>query len=171
MEEPALLAALARLLGEIEHRLAFDSAADVRMLGEQAGRLTGMVARVAERAAARAPAPAITAPLVDAILAARRLRAGHFGAEVGDPAWALLLAAYSARLDGRYCAPGKLYEAAGLHPTTAARWLHRLRESGALTWAEDPEDGRAALVDISDAAAARVEAYLKAALRISPVLV
>lgn len=148
-----------------------DAAADIRLLGEQGQRLTGLIARIAERAAVRTPPLEIDAPLVDAILEVRRLRAVHFGAKLADPAWTLLLAAYAARLDGRYCSPAKLRDAADLSHATASRWLHRLHQGGLMTWEDDPEDGRGALVNLSEPGAARVEAYLKAALRISPVIV
>jgi len=172
METPALLVLLARLLSLIDDRLAPDDSDAIRALGDQALRLTGLLVRRAERAALQAAPPVeINAPLVDAIIAARRLRARHLGADVGDPSWALILAAYAARLDGRSYSPAELRAAAGVPQTTALRWTQRLRADGLMTRHDDPEDGRGALFVLSDTGAARVEAYLKAALRISPVLV
>jgi len=107
---------------------------------------------------------------VDAIIDARRLRARHFGPDLADAGWTLLLTAYAAKLDGRCCSVTQLGQAAELAPTTSLRWLHKLRDGGLLVWEPDPEDERAVLVDLSEEGAGRMAEYLEAVLRIAPAI-
>jgi DNA-binding MarR family transcriptional regulator len=172
MKPSPLLLMLDALLGLVEQRLErekADAAADLPLIGAQLQRLTGMLVRLTERGSARA-AEELSSAAVGAILAARRLRVEHFGPKIGDAAWSLLLALYAARLEGRSCSATQLGSAAGLHPGTALRWLHELQRTGWVSWRVNPEEKRAALIELSDAGAAKVEAYLRTALRLSSLL-
>lgn len=109
----------------------------------------------------------ITAADVQAILAARRLRELCLGPEVGDVAWALLLEAFAARLEGRLVALTSLGAAEGIPRSTAHRWTRWLIDRGLLSSEADPGDDRITLVGLSDDAAGRVSTYLANALSLS----
>ena len=110
---------------------------------------------------------AITAADVQAILAARRLRELCLGPEVGDVAWALLLEAFAAHLEGRLVALTSLGAAEGIPRSTAHRWTRWLLDQGLLSSHPDPGDDRITLVGLSDDAAERVRTYLANALSLS----
>ena len=169
MKPSPLLLMLDALLGLVEQRLErepSDPAADLPLVGAQLQRLTALLVRLTQRTAAHASSE-ISLPVVDAILATRRLRNELLGPDIVDAAWYLLLTLYSARLEGRRHSATRLADSAGLYLSTALRWIHRFRARGWVVWQTDPEDVRAALIELSDVGAARVEAYLRAALQAS----
>ena len=177
MKPSALLLLLDALLGLVERQLQLDSgdpASDFRLVSEQVQRLVAVHVRLADTAIGsggwREEPETITAATVHAILRTRKLRSRHFGPEIADAGWTLLLTLYAARLEQRRFSATRLGEEAALPPTTSLRWMHALHDKGLCTWQDDPEDERIARIGLSDEAAARVEAYLKAALRISPVV-
>jgi DNA-binding MarR family transcriptional regulator len=102
----------------------------------------------------------ITSASVRAIIAARRLRNDRFGPAVGDLAWALLLEAFAARLEGRLTAMTSLGAASGIARSTAHRWVGWLLARGLLIRGPDPADERVTLVGLSDGTAERIRAYL-----------
>jgi DNA-binding MarR family transcriptional regulator len=104
---------------------------------------------------------------VQAILAARRLRELCLGPEVGDVAWALLLEAFAARLEGRMVALTSLGAGEGIPRSTAHRWTRWLLDRGLLSSHADPSDDRITLVELSEEAAERVRTYLANALSLS----
>lgn len=139
--------------------------------------LVGLVASLRRRAAAedlRARAQdqdiEITGAAIRSIIDTRRLRDEMLGPGIGDADWTLLLEVLSARLDGRRPGITRLIEAAELAPATAHRRIEALTERGLLARRTDPERKHAILLDLTEDAADRLRAYLKAAFRLSPWL-
>lgn len=148
----------------------------LQQLSEEVGRIAGALAALSEetRSAGEGPAgePAVRAPAtqIRAIIRARRLRDQHFDAALfADPAWDMLLDLMAARLRGEKVAVSSLCIAAAVPPTTALRWIKSLCDQGLFVRAADPEDGRRVFIALSDEAAAAMEAYFAAALRLTPV--
>ena len=110
----------------------------------------------------------ITAPLVRAIIAVRRMRRDYFPCVPGDPAWSMLLELYAARLEGRRMSQTSLGTAAGVAETTALRLTRSLVRQGFLTSRDDPADRRVVLLDLSDETAETIRAYLIAAIASGP---
>ena len=108
---------------------------------------------------------------VRAIIAARRLRSAYLPDLSGDHAFAMLLELYAARLEGRRIAQTRLGSAAGVPHATAIRILQALQDDGLVATSGDPADRRLSLVGLTDEAAAKIEAYLTAALAAMPGLV
>ncbi|HEV7659177.1 MAG TPA: MarR family transcriptional regulator [Allosphingosinicella sp.] len=162
------------LLGLVEQELDLDTsrpAPDLRRLGEQVQRLVAVHISLAEAALGRRRQPepeAITAPMIRAIRKARRLRGRHLGPDIADAAWALILAAYEARLDSQSLPLTRIGQAADVRQSTAYYWVRRLCERGLLTRNRHPQDRRIVLIGLNNKAAERVETYLKAAMRLSP---
>ena len=106
---------------------------------------------------------------VRAIIAARRLRETCLGPGIGDCAWALLLEAYAARLEGRRIPITGFGVAEGIARSTAHRWTRLLIAQGLLS--SDPEDDarRVPLLGLSDEGAKRMRAYLTEVSRLSPL--
>jgi hypothetical protein len=106
---------------------------------------------------------------VRAVIAARRLRKTCLGPGIGDSAWALLLEAYAARLEGRRVPITGFGAAEGMARSTAHRWTRLLISRGLLS--AEPADGerRPALIGLSDEGAKRVRACLAEAARLSPI--
>jgi hypothetical protein len=149
---------------EIEVRRTRTIAAATRELQKVVRLLRTFVRTEAPRPGRRAT---ITAADVQAILAARRLRDLCLGPEVGDVAWALLLEAFGARLEGRLVALTSLGAGKGIPRSTAHRWTRWLLDRGLLSSRADPGDDRITLVELSDDAAERVRTYLANALSLS----
>jgi hypothetical protein len=110
------------------------------------------------------PPRSITAPLVRAIIAVRRLRASFLPDAPGDHAFSMLLELYAAHLEGRRIAQTRLAIVAGVPHASAIRIARALLADGLLTAAADLTDRRLILLGLSDEAVARMEAYLRAAL-------
>lgn len=147
-------------------------------LSEEVGRIAGILASLSAREAPVLPPGAPDAQesagvdpgQVRAIIRARRLREQYFGFELfADPAWDMLLDLFAARLEKQRVAVSSLCIAAAVPPTTALRWIKTLTDLGLLVRAADPQDGRRVYIELSPKAAAGMEAYLKAAQRISPL--
>ncbi len=147
-------------------------AASLEDISRELQRVNRALRRLARRGGGRrAPRPPeISGASVRAILAARRLRDECFGPAVGDLAWAVLLEAYAARLEGRLSPMTSLGASAGIARSTAHRWVAWLLDHGLLVRHPQPTNRRTALVGPSDAAAARIADYLAAAARLSPLL-
>lgn len=100
---------------------------------------------------------------IRAMIRARRLRDQYFSGELfADPAWDMLLDLLLARLERRTVAVSSLCIAAAVPPTTALRWIKRLTEEGIFVRTADPRDGRRVFIDLSDAAADTMLAYVRA---------
>ncbi len=115
-------------------------------------------------------ARAIDAGMVRAMIRARRLREQFFGPDLfADPAWDILLDLFAAGLEKQRVAVSSLCIAAAVPATTALRWIKTLTDIGLLVRAADPQDGRRVYIELAPQAAEGLEAYLKAAQRISPL--
>jgi DNA-binding transcriptional ArsR family regulator len=113
----------------------------------------------------------VDAALVRSVIRARRLRDRYFGTDLfADPAWDMMLDLLAARLEGHRVAVSSLCIAAAVPPTTALRWIKSLTDQGLLVRTADPQDGRRIHVELSDEAAGGLQAYLRAAQRVSPLL-
>jgi DNA-binding MarR family transcriptional regulator len=111
-----------------------------------------------------APPSAITASDVRAIIRLRRMRDRYFRSDLfADPAWDMLLDLMAARLERMRVAVSSLCIAAAVPPTTALRWIKTMSDNGMFVRVADPEDGRRVFIDLSDGAAAGMNAYLSAA--------
>jgi DNA-binding MarR family transcriptional regulator len=151
----------------------------LQQLSEEVGRIASILANLSEEAAEEA-APAskaaekegeITAGHIRAILRARRMRDQFFQSELfADPAWDMLLDLMAARLSDERVAVSSLCIAAAVPPTTALRWIKTLCEQGLFVRSADPLDGRRVYIALSEEAAAAMSACLKAAQRVSPLL-
>lgn len=136
-------------------------------------RMNRMLRRIAPAEASAAPPrgrPAIDAPLIRAILAARRQRDRAMGLAIGEAAWTLLLEAYAAHLEGRRIATTGLGAPSGLSRSTAHRWVLWLVERGLLVRRADPRDERVGLIALTDECAGRLRTYLAATLRMSALV-
>ncbi|HZF44091.1 MAG TPA: winged helix DNA-binding protein [Sphingomonadaceae bacterium] len=149
-------------------------AARLRYLTDEVGRIAAALARLS--GAALTPDIAGDLPASEAadsadsaeiarIVRARGLRGRHFDpALFADPAWDMLLDLAGARIGGKPVAVSSLCIAAAVPATTALRWIRMLTDAGLFVRNADPHDGRRVFIDLSDAAAAAMRAYL-AALR------
>ena len=120
------------------------------------------------RAAPPDPAQArADAAVIRRMLRARRLRGHYFRADLfADPAWDMLLDLMAARLEGKKVAVSSLCIAAAVPPTTALRWIGVLAGHGLVVRIADPEDGRRAYIELAEATARALEAWLREAQRI-----
>ena len=111
-----------------------------------------------------APPGPITASDVRAIIRLRRMRDRYFRSDLfADPAWDMLLDLMAARLERMRVAVSSLCIAAAVPPTTALRWIKTMCDNGMFVRVADPEDGRRVFIELSDGAAAGMNAYLNAA--------
>lgn len=146
-------------------------------------RLTEEVARVAAALARSSPDRADGPPLrasepgiaasvgadeIRRLIRARRLRAQYFGSELfADPAWDMLLDLAAAHAARTRVAVSSLCIAAAVPPTTALRWIRTLTDAGLFVRTADPADGRRVFIELSDAAAVSMQAYLSARGRLA----
>lgn len=110
----------------------------------------------------------ITAPLVRAIIALRRMRRDYFPWIPGDPAWSMMLELYAARLEERRISQTTLGVVAGVAETTALRLTKSLVRQGYFTSHNDPDDRRLILLSLSDEAAEKMRAYFMEAIASGP---
>ena len=151
------------------------------MLSEAMGQIASILASLPEEEALAAGGPEdgdrqaesqIDAGQILAMIRARRLRDDYFkGGLFADPAWDMLLDLMVARLERKRVAVSSLCIAAAVPPTTALRWIKALTERGHFVRVADAQDGRRVFIELSDKTAAKLEAYLGAAQRISPLMV
>ena len=112
--------------------------------------------------------PEIDAAAIRAIIRARRLREQFFPTDLfADPAWDMLLDLMAARIEGRGVAVSSLCIAAAVPPTTALRWIRSMTEHRIFIRRADPIDGRRVFIELSDATAQAMTAYLAAARQIA----
>ncbi len=122
----------------------------------------------AVRRQARNEFPEIASGTVRALIAVRHLREQWFDPALGEADWSILLEALAARLEGRTLGLSELGAAAGLAKTTALSAVNRLAARGLLVRRTHPQDERIVLIDLTDDAADRLRAYLRAAFSLSP---
>ena len=128
-------------------------------LSEELGRLADEIAEFG----VPAPASAIDAGFVRALIRERQQRSALFGADLfADPVWDMMLDLLAARLEGRAVRTSSLCIAAGVPTTTALRWVRILTERGLFVRVPDPLDGRGVLIELSDDTAERLLAHLAA---------
>lgn len=149
----------------------------LQQLSLEVGRIATILASLSEEEESDAQAGEagaernIEAGQVRAMIRARRLRDHYFKGDLfADPAWDMLLDLMAARLENRRVAVSSLCIAAAVPPTTALRWIKVLSDQGLFVRVADEQDGRRVFIQLSDATAAALEAYLRAALRISPLV-
>ena len=155
----------------------------LQQLSEEVGRIAGVLAALSEdEAAATAMAAVGTAAngdgdkleagMIRSIIRARRLRDHFFRGEMfADPAWDMLLDLMAARVENQRVAVSSLCIAAAVPPTTALRWIKTLCDQGLFVRVADPEDGRRVFIELSADTATMMEAYLRSAQRIAPLLI
>jgi len=156
----------------------------LQQLSEEVGRIANVLAALSEdETAAAAMAGVGAAPnggdtekldagMIRAIIRARRLRDHFFRGEMfADPAWDMLLDLMAARVEKQRVAVSSLCIAAAVPPTTALRWIKTLCDQGLFVRVADPEDGRRVFIELSIETATMMEAYLKSAQRIAPLLI
>jgi hypothetical protein len=145
----------------------------LQQLSEEASRIASALASLSESEAQREHGHErpIDAARVRGIIRARRLRDQFLGADLfADPAWDMLLDLMAARLEGQRVPVSSLCMAAAVPPTTALRWIKVLSEQGIFVRTADPQDGRRIYIELADEVAAALDAYLRAAQRISPLI-
>ncbi|MBV9930364.1 MAG: winged helix-turn-helix transcriptional regulator [Alphaproteobacteria bacterium] len=157
--------------------------AKLQQLSEEVGRIASILAALSEDEAAAAAVAGvecgemgaderIESAQIRAIIRARRLRDHFFHPELfADPAWDMLLDLMAARLEKQRVAVSSLCIAAAVPPTTALRWIKALCDQGIFVRLADPEDGRRVFIELAEHSAAAMENYLKAAQRVSALLV
>jgi hypothetical protein len=110
----------------------------------------------------------ITGPMVRSIIGARRLRDDYFWPLMNETAWTLLLEVYANRLEGQRLNVAGLSEATDVPLASCQHWIDWLHGRGMIFRNARVEDEEAAPVDLTDAAADEMRAYLLASLRLSP---
>ncbi|PSJ43229.1 hypothetical protein C7I55_02280 [Sphingomonas deserti] len=148
----------------------------LQQLSEEVGRIANILASLSEddgpEDLERDEGMRIDAALVRSVIRVRRLRDHFFrSAMFADPAWDMLLDLYAARLERQRVAVSSLCIAAAVPATTALRWIKTMTDQRLFVRVADPQDGRRVFIELSDEAAAGLEAYLKAAQRICPLIV
>jgi len=168
------LAALVTPASARLHDVGRDGHDMLRKLSEDVGRIAETLATLAEEpetVRGEGEGEALDAAAIRAIIRARRLRENYFPACLfADPAWDMLLDLMAARLEGSPVAVSSLCIASGVPATTALRWIRTLTERGLLVRVADPRDGRRVFIDLSDQTARALADYLRAARRISPLI-
>ncbi|HYJ83666.1 MAG TPA: MarR family winged helix-turn-helix transcriptional regulator [Allosphingosinicella sp.] len=154
----------------------------LQQLSAEVGRIANVLAALSEHEAAAAAVAAVggnseseaeqlDANFIRSIIRARRLRDHFFRSELfADAAWDMLLDLMAARVERQRVAVSSLCIAAAVPPTTALRWIKSLCDEGLFVRVADPEDGRRVFIELSTDAAARMEAYLRSAQRIGPLI-
>ena len=149
------------------------SAATLAELSRELATFIPILRQLADAAALRGLAAGhsfeITSATVRSTIAARRLRDEYFWPAMNESAWALLLELFASRLEGERKGLAALSAAADLPIDTALHWIDWIAPRGLVSRKYvDEED---ALVDLTDAGADRMRAYLLEALELSPWVV
>lgn len=105
---------------------------------------------------------------VRSIIAARRLRDDYFWPAMSEAAWALMLQLFAARLEGQRLDLAGLGAAAGLPPASVRHWVDWLAGRGMIFRNGNSADEEAGAIDLTEAGADEMRAYLLASLRLSP---
>lgn len=110
----------------------------------------------------------LTAASVRSIITARRLRDGYFWPLMSDAAWAVMLELFANRLEGERLDVAGLSVATDLPLDSTIHWVDWLAGRGMVLRNGHGLDDEAALIDLTDAGADEMRAYLIASLRLSP---
>jgi hypothetical protein len=108
----------------------------------------------------------ITSSSVRSVIAARRLRDEYFWPAMSENAWSVLLELFASRLDGRHADVAGLSAATELSTDSALHWIDWIAARGLVS--RKYAEGDDAQVDLTDAGADRMRAYLLASLSLSP---
>ncbi|MEA3042670.1 MAG: hypothetical protein QOH47_508 [Sphingomonadales bacterium] len=108
----------------------------------------------------------ITSASVRSVITARRLRDEYFWPAMSENAWSLLLELFASRLDGRHLDIAGLSAATQLSTDSALHWIDWIAARGLVS--RKYAEGDDARVDLTDAGADRMRAYLLASLSLSP---
>jgi DNA-binding NarL/FixJ family response regulator len=107
---------------------------------------------------------AVGAGEVRAMIRARRLRERFLPPDLfGEPAWDMLLDLFAARIERSKVAVSSLCIAAAVPPTTALRTIRTMTEQGMLARIADPSDKRRVFIELAEATASAMHAYVAAA--------
>jgi hypothetical protein len=110
----------------------------------------------------------INGAAVRSIIAARRLRDRHFWPLMSEAAWSLMLELFARRLDGDRLDAAGLGAATAIPFDSTLHWIDWLCGRGMVFRNGRGASDEAALIDLTDAGADAMRAYLTAALRLSP---
>lgn len=97
------------------------------------------------------------------LLELRKTREEVIGAGLfSDPAWDILLTLYVSKIQQVRLKQTCVIDESGVPATTVFRWLNSLEERGFIWRSNHPTDARSNLVELSDAAAAKMTILLNA---------
>lgn len=135
------------------------SAARLRQLSDEVGRIAATLARLSAgpdaarpvmEPASKADSPEVSADSVRSVIRARRLRSRFFPEELfADPAWDMLLDLLQAEIAQLRVPVSSLCIAAAVPATTALRWLKTMVQQGLFVRRADPHDGRRVFVELA----------------------
>lgn len=113
--------------------------------------------------ASRAPRPALPATnpdLIEALIAARKLRTKYFDQDLFfDPAWSILIDLYQADLAGRKLCVSSVCYGSGAAETTALRYIRELERRGLIERMPDARDKRRAFLRLTPPAREKLAQY------------
>lgn len=130
--------------------------------------LRGLAEVEALRNLALGQSSTITCAAIRSIIAARRLRDKHFWPSMNETAWTLLLELFARRLEGERLDANGLSAATEIPIAAVLHWIAWLAGRGVVFRGVGEREGEIALIDLTDAGADRMRAYLAAALNLSP---
>ena len=151
-----------------------NSAARLRQLSDEVGRIAATLARLSTGPESAKPAlPLATTPTlpsgpaaelsretVRAVIRARRLRTRFFAEDLfADPAWDMLLDLIQAEIAQIRVPVSSLCIAAAVPATTALRWIKTLTDTGIFLRRADPHDGRRVFVELAPATSQAMRHY------------
>lgn len=162
---------------------ADNSAARLRQLTDEVGRIAATLSRlsggpsalapmvsVAPRLQANVPPPEIAPETVRAVIRARRLRSRFFAEDLfADPAWDMLLDLTQAEIAQVRVPVSSLCIAAAVPATTALRWIKTLTDNGLLVRRADPHDGRRVFVEMAQPTSLSMRRYFAEVGRVAGV--
>jgi hypothetical protein len=124
----------------------------------------GLVGYRAEPAGGGSSGKPVGAGEVRAMIRARRLRERFLPAALfGEPAWDMLLDLFAARIERSKVAVSSLCIAAAVPPTTALRTIRTMTDEAMLVRVADPSDKRRVFIELAEATASAMQAYVAAA--------
>ncbi|HEY6964926.1 MAG TPA: hypothetical protein VI407_06890 [Erythrobacter sp.] len=114
----------------------------------------------APETATAAALPASTPGLIEALIAARRLRTKYFDQDLFfDPAWSILIDLYQAELQGKQLCVSAVCYGSGVAETTALRYIGVLEQRGLIARVADPKDKRRAFLKLTQPARDKLARY------------
>jgi DNA-binding MarR family transcriptional regulator len=100
-----------------------------------------------------------------AVVISRQTRKEFFASSIfGEPAWDMLLTLYVADREGMPVTVGRLAQLSDARLTTAIRWIEYLEQSGLVERRDHPHDARVVLIELTEPAVEKIEAYFRALL-------